>query len=167
MKRFHVHVAVNNLAQSTQFYSALFGAAPTVVKPDYAKWMLDDPRLNFAISERTGEPGLNHLGFQAESEAELEGIHARLQDAGTGVVAEKGANCCYATSDKYWVQDPSGIPWESFHSLSSIPFYGEDSHQGEAGGEGAAPSGCGATTCCLPAVGAAKTETKAAACCNA
>ena len=143
MKRFHVHVAVNNLEQSTRFYSAMFGAAPTVQKPDYAKWMLDDPRINFAISERANAAGLNHLGFQADSDEELQEIHARLQDADTAITAEVGANCCYAKSDKYWVQDPSGIAWESFHSLDTIPVYGEDSHQSKTDLAASEGGGCG------------------------
>ena len=165
MKRFHVHVAVSDLAQSTRFYSALFGMQPTVQKNDYAKWMLDDPRLNFAISERTNEAGVNHLGFQADSDDELEEIHARLQTADTAITAEKGANCCYAKSDKYWVQDPTGIAWESFHSLDSIPFYGEQSHKGAAGAEPKDGGGCGIACCPTPA---ADTPVKdaAKACCN-
>lgn len=147
MKRFHVHVAVSNLEQSTRFYSAMFGAPPTVQKPDYAKWMLDDPRLNFAISARAGAPGVNHLGFQADSDAELEEIHARLLQADGAITTEKGANCCYAKSDKYWVQDPTGIAWESFHTLDAIPFYGEQSHLGDAGAEDAVRGG-GDTSCC-------------------
>jgi len=127
MKRFHVHVAVTDLQKSVKFYSAMFGAEPSVVKPDYAKWMLEDPRLNFAISQRGHAPGVNHLGMQAETDDELEGIHANLQRADGSIVAEKGALCCYAKSDKYWVTDPQGIAWESFRSLGSVPLYGEDS----------------------------------------
>lgn len=141
MKRFHVHIAVRDLKQSTQFYSAVFGMPPTIEKDDYAKWMLDDPRVNFAISERATTPGVNHLGFQADSEAELEEIHSRLQAADTTIAVEKGANCCYAISDKYWVQDPSGIAWESFRSLGNIPFYGDDSHKGKESA-GCAPPCC-------------------------
>lgn len=127
MKRFHVHVAVRDLQQSVRFYSAMFGVGPTVTKPDYAKWMLDDPRVNFAISRRgNADLGVNHLGVQAETDDELEAIHLNLQRADSTVVAEKGAQCCYATSDKYWVTDPQGIAWESFRSLGSVPFYGED-----------------------------------------
>ncbi len=175
MKRFHVHVAVNDLEQSTRFYSAMFGMPPTVVKNDYAKWMLDDPRVNFAISERANAAGVNHLGFQADTDEELEEIHTRLQTADTAITAEKGANCCYARSDKYWVQDPTGIAWESFRSLDSIPFYGEDSHKGTAGAEQSAGSGCG-TACCPTPAGMEKSAEKAAeksvdksaakACCN-
>ncbi|MBI3715624.1 MAG: VOC family protein [Betaproteobacteria bacterium] len=167
MKRFHVHVAVADLAQSTRFYSALFGQQPNVQKPDYAKWMLDDPRVNFAISERAAEQGVNHLGFQADSDTELEEIHARLQTADTAITAEKGANCCYAKSDKYWVQDPAGIAWESFRSLDSIPFYGEDSHKGAAGAEGAdTGEGAGCATSCCPTPSKAEATPAKAACCN-
>ena len=170
MKRFHVHVAVSDLEQSTRFYSAMFGTQPTVQKNDYAKWMLDDPRINFAISERAGAEGLNHLGFQAESAKELEEIHTRLQSADTAIAAEKGANCCYAKSDKYWVQDPSGIAWESFRSLDTIPFYGEQSHKSAAGAEIAAAEkeGSGCATSCCPAIEpkTADVKTAAKACCN-
>jgi catechol 2,3-dioxygenase-like lactoylglutathione lyase family enzyme len=169
MKRFHVHVAVSNLEQSTRFYSAMFGASPNVLKTDYAKWMLDDPRINFAISERSNVVGVNHLGFQADSEDELEEIHDRLQTADTSITAETGANCCYAKSDKYWVQDPSGIAWESFRSLATIPFYGEQSHKGVAGAEAVAveaaseQAGC-STSCCPVPPATEKPPTKA--CCN-
>src|SRR5688572_22724617 len=124
MKRFHVHVAVPDLQQSIRFYSTMFGADPDVVKPDYAKWMLEDPRVNFAISERSGRaPGVNHLGFQAEDGAELEEIHGRLVAADSRVVEEKKASCCYSVSDKYWVKDPAGIAWESFHTLGAVPMF--------------------------------------------
>ena len=123
MKRFHVHVAVPDLAASIRFYSTLFGAEPSVTKDDYAKWMLDDPRVNFAISQRGAEVGVNHLGFQVDSGEELEALHDQLQAADRGVVSETGANCCYAKSDKYWVTDPAGIAWESFRTLGSIPLF--------------------------------------------
>ena len=123
MKRFHVHVAVPDLAASIRFYSTLFGAEPSVVKDDYAKWMLDDPRVNFAISHRGSRVGINHLGFQVDEAAELEDIHGRLSAADAGVTAEKNASCCYARSDKYWTTDPAGVPWESFRSLGTVPFY--------------------------------------------
>ncbi len=126
MKRFHVHVAVNDLEQSIRFYSALFGAEPAVKKPDYAKWMLEDPRINFAISDRRGAAGIDHLGLQAEDGAELEEIGTRLAQADVSTTAQKGANCCYAKSDKYWTVDPQGIAWESFHTLDSVPLYGSD-----------------------------------------
>ena len=126
MKRFHVHVAVHDLEQSIRFYSALFGAQPAVTKPDYAKWMLDDPRINFAISNRASHAGINHLGLQTDSGAELEEIGTRLAQAEISSNAQKGANCCYAKSDKYWTLDPQGVAWESFHTLDSVPLYGED-----------------------------------------
>jgi lactoylglutathione lyase len=147
MKRFHVHVAVPDLAASIRFYSTLFGSEPAVRKDDYAKWMLDEPRLNFAISERDGRAGVNHLGFQVDSDDELEELHATLEAADREVVAEKGANCCYARSDKYWITDPAGIAWESFHTLGSIPMFGA-SHE-EPGAATDAP--LSASPGCCPA----------------
>ena len=126
MKRLHVHVAVHDLQQSIRFYSALFAAQPAVKKDDYAKWMLDDPRVNFAISTRANRAGLDHLGIQAENRAELEDLGTRLAQADVAVTAQKGASCCYARSDKYWTIDPQGIAWESFHTLDSVPMYGSD-----------------------------------------
>jgi catechol 2,3-dioxygenase-like lactoylglutathione lyase family enzyme len=126
MKRLHVHVAVHDLEQSIRFYSALFAAQPAVKKDDYAKWMLDDPRVNFAISTRGKKAGLDHLGIQAENGAELEEIGSRLAQADVAVLPQKDAACCYAKSDKYWTIDPQGIAWESFHTLDSIPMYGGD-----------------------------------------
>jgi catechol 2,3-dioxygenase-like lactoylglutathione lyase family enzyme len=125
MKRFHVHVGVTDLAEGIRFYSALFGARPSVAKDDYAKWMLDDPRVNFAISTRSGRNGLDHLGFQVDSDAELGEVETKLKSASSDVIEQKGTACCYAESDKYWVQDPAGIPWEAFHSLGSVPVFGE------------------------------------------
>ena len=154
MKRFHVHVAVRNLDDSVRFYSTIFGAAPSVQKPDYAKWMLDDPRINFAISERAGQHGVNHLGFQVDDDAELEQIHGRLDAAGAEVIAEHGVSCCYARSDKYWISDPQGVAWESFRSLGSVPFYGDE---GNAPMSAAAQTATAAAGCCAPA------DTKAAA----
>jgi len=126
MKRFHVHVAVQDLEQSIRFYSALFGAEPAVKKLDYAKWILEDPRINFAISNRRDTTGVDHLGLQAENGAELEEIGTRLAQADVSITAQKGANCCYAKSDKYWTVDPQGIAWESFHTLEGVPLYGAD-----------------------------------------
>ena len=142
MKRFHVHVAVHDLQQSIRFYSSLFGAPPSVTKTDYAKWLLDDPRVNFAISARGAQPGLDHLGVQAESDAELEEIGSRLAQADVSLVPQKGAACCYAKSDKYWTIDPQGIAWESFHTLDSVPVYGADSRSEPAHEKSA---------CCTPA----------------
>ena len=163
MKRFHVHVAVDDLSRSIAFYSAMFGEKPSLVKPDYAKWMLEDPRINFAISDRGNAPGVNHLGLQAEDEAELEAIHANLQKADAAVLPEKGAHCCYAKSDKYWVTDPQGIAWESFRSLGSIPLYGGSKAE-RAVAEQAGSCGSGeasASSCCPPS--AAKVATSVAA----
>src|SRR5271155_3826017 len=167
MKRFHVHVAVSDLSKSIAFYSAMFGEQPTVVKPDYAKWMLEDPRINFAISNRGNAPGVNHLGLQAENDAELEAIHANLQKADTAVLPEKGSNCCYAKSDKYWVTDPQGIAWESFRALGSIPLYGsskaERASAAQAGGCGS--SEALASSCCKPSEAKVATPVVAASSC--
>lgn len=126
MKRLHVHVSVHDLEQSIRFYSTLFASQPSVKKDDYAKWMLDDPRVNFAISTHANRKGVDHLGIQAEDGGELEEIGARLAQADVSVTAQKGASCCYAKSDKYWTLDPQGIAWESFHTLESAPVYGDD-----------------------------------------
>ena len=123
MKRMHIHISVDHLDQSIGFYNQLFGASPSVQKPDYAKWMLDDPRVNFAISQRGEKPGLNHLGIQAESDEELSDIKTRLDAADMAVLTENGTTCCYAKSDKHWVQDPSGIAWETYHTLESAPTF--------------------------------------------
>ena len=130
MKRLHVHVAVDDLAASIQFYSTMFATAPSVTKTDYAKWMLDDPRVNFAISARGATPGLNHLGVQVESAEELVEMSARLQKLDTEVVEEAGTACCYAKSDKYWATDPQGIAWETYHTLDSIPVFGSEEEGG-------------------------------------
>ena len=126
MKRLHAHVSVADLRESIRFYSSLFHAEPTVVKDDYAKWMLDDPRVNFAISTRAAAHGLNHLGIQVESDEELEEMRGRVLQAETPVVEQRDAACCYAKSNKHWIVDPQGIAWETFHTLSSIPMFGED-----------------------------------------
>lgn len=153
MKRFHVHVGVRDLPASIRFYSALFATPPTVTKPDYAKWMLDDPRINFAISERGGQHGVNHLGLQVDDDAELEEIHGRLDAAGAAVVAENDVSCCYARSDKYWIEDPQGVAWESFRSLGSVPYFGA----------GEATVG----TCCGPGPGGVAAATPAPkSCCG-
>jgi catechol 2,3-dioxygenase-like lactoylglutathione lyase family enzyme len=128
MKRLHVHVSVDDLAQSTRFYSTLFAAEPTVVKDDYVKWMLDDPRVNFAISTRPGRPaGISHLGIQAEDEAELAEVCGRLSRAERPIVEAKSATCCYAKSDKQWIADPQGVPWETFYTYGESTVYGEGS----------------------------------------
>jgi catechol 2,3-dioxygenase-like lactoylglutathione lyase family enzyme len=126
MKRFHVHVAVTNLQQSIQFYSTFFNTAPTVKKHDYAKWMLDDPRINFAISTRGREPGLDHLGIQVDDSEDLKEISLRLKKAQQPVLEQEQTTCCYAKADKVWVHDPQGIAWESFYTTDSATTYGED-----------------------------------------
>jgi catechol 2,3-dioxygenase-like lactoylglutathione lyase family enzyme len=138
VKRLHVHVAVHDLQQSIRFYAALFGAQPSVKKDDYAKWMLEDPRVNFAISQRASKAGLDHLGIQAENGAELEDIGSRLAQADVSTHAQKAVSCCYAKSDKYWTMDPQGLPWESFHTLDSVPTYGSDTRGADASAVSAA-----------------------------
>src|SRR3984893_696021 len=128
MKRFHVHVAVEDLAQSVRFYSTLFAAEPTVLKPEYAKWMLEDPRVNFAISIRNGErSGISHLGIQAEDQGQLAEVCDRLADAERPIVEEKATTCCYAQSDKQWIADPQGVAWETFLTYGESTVYGEGS----------------------------------------
>jgi catechol 2,3-dioxygenase-like lactoylglutathione lyase family enzyme len=132
MKRMHVHVAVDDLNRSIGFYSALFDSVPSVVKPDYAKWMLDDPRVNFAISTRGRETGLDHLGIQVESKTELAEVYARLHQAGATVIEQGDTNCCYAKSEKSWIDDPAGISWETFHTTGESTVYGDGSGEREA-----------------------------------
>ena len=164
MKRFHVHVAVNDLHQSIAFYSAMFGAQPSVLKEDYAKWMLDDPCVNFAISHRGQAAGINHLGVQAEDEAELDAIHANLRKATSAVTPERNAHCCYAVSDKYWVTDPQGIAWEAFHTLGSIPLFGADpDREAKEASTSCGATGASASSCC-PAPVEVKASEKA--CCS-
>ncbi len=126
MKRLHVHVNVEDLAESIGFYSTLFAAEPTVLKDDYAKWMLDDPRVNFAISDRKDKTGINHLGIQVDDDEELAELSERLASAGREVVEQKDAHCCYARGNKAWVTDPQGVAWESFATSGSIEIFGAD-----------------------------------------
>jgi predicted enzyme related to lactoylglutathione lyase len=132
MKRLHVHVAVDDLSASINFYSALFAAEPSVVKSDYAKWMLDDPRVNFAISARGRVPGLDHLGIQVENKDELNEVYARLQQAGGQVIEQGQTSCCYARSEKSWIDDPAGIAWEAFLTTGETTDYGDGSGEREA-----------------------------------
>lgn len=141
MKRMHLHIAVKDLTQSITFYNSLFGAVPTVTKDDYAKWMLDDPSVNFAISTRSGKIGLDHVGIQAETEAELAEIKERLDTAEMNMVSQKGTTCCYSKSDKHWVQDPSGIAWETYNTLDSAPTFNSNSE---------APTEESSSACCAP-----------------
>ena len=132
MKRLHVHVSVADLSQSIGFYSALFAAKPSVVKPDYAKWMLEDPRVNFAISTRGREVGLDHLGIQVETKDELQDVYARLRQAGGDVIEQGETACCYATSEKSWIGDPAGIAWETFHTTGESTVYGDGTGENRA-----------------------------------
>jgi len=139
MKRFHVHVHVADLSKSVGFYSRLFAAEPARVESDYAKWMLDDPALNFAISTRGGDSGVDHLGFQTDDPAELAEMKARAEAAGMALLDEGRTTCCYARSDKHWVTDPQGVAWEHFHTLESIPVFRE-----------APAAAAAAPACCAP-----------------
>ncbi len=143
MKRFHVHVHVDDIDKSVAFYSRLFAAQPARVESDYAKWMLDDPRINFAISTRGGAAGIDHLGFQVDDASELAELKARAQAADMALLDEGAASCCYARSEKHWVTDPQGIAWEHFHTLGSIPVFSEKAAEPAAGGAccAAAPVG--------------------------
>jgi catechol-2,3-dioxygenase len=125
MKRFHVHLRVKNLAESISFYNALFSSVPSVQKTDYAKWMLEDPRVNFAISASAGETGLEHLGIQAESQEELNEVYGRLQEAKGTVRAEGQTVCCYAQSEKSWMADPQGVEWEAFYTFGESTVYSQ------------------------------------------
>jgi catechol 2,3-dioxygenase-like lactoylglutathione lyase family enzyme len=155
MKRFHVHAHVDDLAASIAFYTRLFGAEPTRVEADYAKWMIEDPRLNFAISTRGSSPGIDHLGIQADSEQELAELKQRAGAADSALLDEGATTCCYARSEKHWVTDPQGIAWEHYRTLGDIPVFRE-------GAPGAAAAGCcgpagtlqAAAACCTPAQGA-------------
>jgi hypothetical protein len=151
MKRFHVHVHVEDLAQNIAFYSTMFNQAPARTESDYAKWMLQDPPVNFAISTRGDKPGLDHLGIQVESAEELQTLKAQAAQADMALLDEGETTCCYARSDKYWVTDPQGIAWEQFHTLDNIPVFRE----------GAAAS---ATACCTPAAPAQ--QQASASCCT-
>jgi catechol 2,3-dioxygenase-like lactoylglutathione lyase family enzyme len=150
MKRLHVHVAVDDLNRSIGFYSALFAARPSVVKDDYAKWMLDDPKVNFAISARGAQPGVEHLGIQVESDAELRELAGRLKAAGETTRDQEAATCCYAQSNKAWVNDPAGVRWETFFTFGEATTYGED--------EPAVAVPQASASCCAP-------QPKAKACC--
>jgi len=134
MKRFHLHISVEDLNKNVQFYSQLFNADPTILKEDYAKWAVDDPALNFAISTHSSKTGLDHVGIQTETDDELRTLRNQLETAGMEGVAQDNTACCYAKSDKYWVQDPQGIAWETFHSLESVPVFSDkdvdDKHSG-------------------------------------
>ena len=151
MKRFHVHVHVEDLARNIDFYSKMFGAEPARAEADYAKWMLDDPAVNFAISTRGhGHTGLDHLGIQVDNDADLAAMKARAEAADLSLIDEGATTCCYARSDKHWVVDPQGLPWEHFQTLGSIPVFREAE---PAVAAGAAPAvAATASACCTPRV---------------
>lgn len=170
MKRLHLHVSVPDLDQSIRFYETLFGAPPSVVKADYAKWMLDDPRVNFAISQRARAVGLDHVGIQVGSSAELGELATRLKGAGATTFDQEATTCCYAKSDKSWVNDPAGLRWETFYTFGEATQYGEDEEL-PAPTEGAC---CGpeptkaapASGCCGGAPEPAAAEPKSGGCCG-
>jgi catechol 2,3-dioxygenase-like lactoylglutathione lyase family enzyme len=157
MKRIHIHVGVEKLVESIRFYSAIFGAQPVKIKPDYAKWMLEDPRVNFAISTRASKNGVDHLGIQVEENAELEELRARVKAADLAVSDEDSPVCCYARSEKSWVQDPAGIAWEAYRTMEDAQIFSSK----EAVDENAccAPENGGKTQCCEP-------SEKTAPCCG-
>lgn len=144
MKRFHIHVGVKDLNHSVQFYSTLFGQQPTKLKDDYAKWMLDDPRINFAISTRVNTEGVDHLGIQVDENTELKVLTERLKKADLGIYGEGETTCCYAESEKAWVKDPSGIAWETYHTMNDVEIFSEKK-----------PSPT-ASACCAPKASTAK-----------
>ena len=162
MKRFHVHMHVDDLAKSIAFYSRLFAAEPARVETDYAKWMLEDPRVNFAISTRGDKPGVDHLGFQVDEADELAELKARAQGADMALLDEGATTCCYARSDKHWITDPQGVAWEHFHTLGNIPVFNEAAAPAATACCAPAPAASSASACCSPAAAPAS----AAGCCG-
>ncbi len=154
MKRFHVHVAVDDLEANIRFYSAVFGSPPTVAKTDYAKWMIEEPRLNFAISNRGAKPGLDHLGFQVDSDEELGELRQSVANADIAALDQPQAECCYARSDKYWITDPQGIAWETYQTRGEVEIYGVD-----------LPKAAEPSTCCAPKQNAVHTTPHRTNCC--
>lgn len=151
MKRFHIHVGVKDLNKSVQFYSTLFGQKPTKLKEDYAKWMLEDPRLNFAISTRSNEEGVDHLGIQVENNTELTEITERLKKADLGIFDEGETTCCYAKSNKAWAKDPSGVAWETYQTMADVEVFSQKDESEEP---------ADADECCVPE------KDNAAPCCD-
>ena len=152
MKRFHVHLHVDDLARNLGFYSKLFGAEPSRVETDYAKWMLQDPPLNFAISTRGSQPGIDHLGIQTDDPAELDQMKTQAASADAALLDEGATSCCYARSEKHWVTDPQGIAWEQFHTLGTIPGFHEAPQAAAASAKACCPAPAAApaakTGCC-------------------
>lgn len=166
MKRFHVHLHVEDLARNIAFYSAMFKQAPARTEDDYAKWMLQDPPLNFAISTRGDQPGLDHLGFQVESTEELQTLKTQAGQADMALLDEGETTCCYARSDKYWVTDPQGIAWEQFHTLDNIPVFSQKNQAAPQAGACCAPKKAievASAGCCAPT--SAQVANGAKACC--
>jgi catechol 2,3-dioxygenase-like lactoylglutathione lyase family enzyme len=145
MKRFHVHIAVDNLDANIRFYSAVFGVPPTVTKTDYAKWMIGEPRINFAISNRGAKTGLDHLGFQVDSDEELGELRQKVAEAEIAALDQPQTECCYARSNKYWITDPQGIAWETYRTLGEVEIYGTDTPKAPQ-----APESANSAACCAP-----------------
>jgi hypothetical protein len=141
MKRLHIHLSVNDLNKNIAYYSQLFSTKPETIKADYAKWMLEDPKVNFAISTRSDKIGLDHLGIQVESNDELLALQGNMKAANDDIKEELGEGCCYSVSDKYWSTDPQGIAWEGYHTLDSIPTF-----NGKYDGDSDKPQ----SSCCAP-----------------
>jgi len=156
MKRFHIHIGVDNLADSIRFYNALFGADPVKVKSDYAKWMLEDPRINFAISTRAGKQGVEHLGIQVDHAAELEALRNQFSQANISTHSDGETTCCYAKSEKSWVSDPTGIAWEAYHIMEDAQFFSGDKRT--------------KSSCCMPEKNTSNsccdTQSKITGCCG-
>ncbi|MGM0421790.1 MAG: ArsI/CadI family heavy metal resistance metalloenzyme [Pseudomonadota bacterium] len=148
MKRLHMHIGVENLDDSIRFYNALFNAAPVKVKADYAKWMLDDPRINFAISTRASKPGIDHLGIQTDDQEGLEALRTQISAANISTHSDGETTCCYAKSEKSWVEDPNGVAWEVYHTMEDVELFSENADQAE-------------TACCTPE---AEAEKKTSSC---
>jgi lactoylglutathione lyase len=161
MKRFHVHAHVEDLRASIAFYSKMFGAEPTRVESDYAKWMLEDPRINFAISTRGGKPGVDHLGIQTDTEEELVALKAQAEAADMTLLDVGETSCCYAHSDKYWLTDPQGIAWEQFHTLGNIPVFSEAPPQAQE----TSPACCASNTPRGKPIGIPVNGAPSASCC--
>lgn len=148
MKRFHMHVGVKNIKDSVQFYSTLFGQSPTKLKEDYAKWMLEDPRLNFAISTRTNTDGLDHIGIQVENAEELSEITERLKKADLKLFDEGETTCCYSESKKAWVKDPSGLAWEAYQNMADAEVFSEKPKEAKPETSCCAPAATTKSSCC-------------------
>jgi catechol 2,3-dioxygenase-like lactoylglutathione lyase family enzyme len=157
MKRFHIHIGVEKLDESIRFYNALFGAEPVKTKPDYAKWLLEDPHVNFAISTRAKKNGVDHLGIQVEDESELTEMRERLKAGDMAVVEEDETVCCYARSDKSWIQDPAGIPWEAYRTMEDAQLFSGQPDSTESAC--CTPETMGTPDCCEP-------SEKTAGCCG-